>query len=71
MIKCSQEAVNLNFVLYHENPNCSEDIEDVVFEFEALQASNVTVNINVLIDNRPIDEGGFALDGRVVFLRKD
>jgi len=70
-IKCSQRAVFLTFVLCQDEPKSREDIEDIVFEFEALQTRNIDIHVNVKIDNNYIRECVGSVDGRAVVLRKD
>jgi hypothetical protein len=69
--KCFRASIEIVFVLYHEDPECREGIEDIMFEFEALQLSNISVSSRVIIDDRAIAEEESTLDGRIVFLRKD
>ena len=63
------DFVKIRFVLEREDPVDREELEDIVFEFEALQEGNVEVDMDVIVDARPIHE--MDLPGRVVFGRKE
>lgn len=67
-IHCASQGVALTLVLFHESLECREEIDDIVFEFEALQFRNIGVTVDVIVDARPYEE--IRLKGRLVFLRK-
>ena len=58
----------LYFVLEQDHPEDREEIADIVFEFEALQTSNIDVNVVIAVSSGPM-----TLDtpGRLVYLRKE
>jgi hypothetical protein len=62
-------ALTLRFLLAHDDPRDREEIDDIEFEFEALQDSIVEVDVDILIDRRPIHE--IELPGRLVYGRKE
>lgn len=62
-------AVHLRFVLERDDPDDREEIEDIVFEYEALQRTGIELDVDVIIDGRPVAELG--LPGRVVFGRRE
>lgn len=62
-------AVRLRFVLEHDDPEDREEIEDIGFEFEALQTSGIELDVDIIVDSGPIAELG--IPGRVVFGRKE
>jgi hypothetical protein len=62
-------AVRLRFVLERDDPADREEIEDIAFEFEALQTTAIELDVEVIVDARPIAE--LSLTGRVVFGRKE
>lgn len=74
-INCrAPDSVGVTFVLYREDPEMREEIEDFVPELEALQESgSIMVSTKVVIDDQPFGEEGkpWRDDGRVVFLRKE
>ncbi len=65
----SSESVCIRFVLEQDDRDIQEELDDVVFEFEALQVKNIKLDIRVIVDSRPIEE--LNLPGRVVFGRKE
>lgn len=62
--------VKTTFLLGGETPEDQEEIEDIVFEFEALQLENVPVDVEVVVDSRPLDDL-LVPWARVAFLRKE
>ncbi len=67
-VKGDSRSVLVTFVLATESREDREQIEDVTFEFEALQPDN-DVAITVLVSGVPIET--FADAGRMVFARKE
>jgi hypothetical protein len=65
----SPGTVCLRFVLERDDPDDREELEDIAFEFEALQTRGVELDMKVIVDARPIQE--INLPGRVVFGRKE
>ncbi len=61
--------VTLRFLLAEDWEEDREEVEDIAFEFEALQPKPVAVQTEVLVDERPIAALGNL--GRMVFLRKE
>ncbi len=68
-LKCNPDGVDLNFLLQHESEEDREEIEDIVFEFEALQLSGIDVEVIVSVDTRPLDE--LRLSGRMIYARRE
>ena len=66
-LECLTEKVMLHFVIDYESEADREEIDDVVFEFEALQSTNVQVEVVVVVSQEPIVE----LAGRRVYGRKE
>ncbi|MBK9260713.1 MAG: hypothetical protein IPM54_12955 [Polyangiaceae bacterium] len=59
----------LHFLLEKDNAEDREEIEDIEFEFLAMQGRLVTVTTEIVVSSRPIDE--IRLPGRGVFLRRE
>jgi len=72
-LNCSSDSVDVTFVLYREDAETREEVEDFVPELVALQQSGaIMVSAKVVIDDQPIGEEGKPwLDGRVVLRRKE
>jgi hypothetical protein len=68
-LECTDSDVALHFILEQEHSEDREEIEDIVFEFEALQQSGIDVEVDIAVDARPMPE--IAPPGRMVFLRKE
>jgi len=67
-LKGDSRSMSVTFVLATESREDREEIEDVTFEFEALQPDS-DVSIAVLVSEAPIET--FADAGRMVFARKE
>ena len=63
------ESISLCFLLERDDSRDREEINDIVFEFEALQEGAVEVRVDVLVDRRPLSE--IDLPGRAVFGRRE
>jgi hypothetical protein len=61
--------IRLCFVLEREDPADREEIDDIRFEFEALQATGIEIDVDVLVDSRPIEQ--IKLPMRTVYGRKE
>jgi hypothetical protein len=61
--------VRLAFVLERDESADREEIADIAFKFEALQAQGIDLEVDIVADARPIWE--ITLPGRVVFGRKE
>jgi hypothetical protein len=59
----------LHFLLEEDNEEDREEIEDIEFEFSALQDHLVNVNIEIVVSSKPLTEN--QLPGRGVFLRRE
>lgn len=59
----------MTFILERDEPDDREEIEDIAFEFEALQTKGVDLSIDIIVHSGPITEINFP--GRVVFGRKE
>lgn len=65
---CANDAVTLHFTLERESADDREEIDYVAFEFEALQDSPATVNVDYVITVNP---GVFVSPpGRSVYISK-
>ena len=62
-------VVRLFFLLEHEDRSDREEIDEISFEFEALQGRGISVEVSVICDSRRIEE--IDLPGRVVFGRRE
>ena len=62
-------SVSLYFIIQQEDLADRSDIEDIVFEFEALQVEGVDVDVWVFVDDRPLAD--LEMPKRVVFIRKE
>lgn len=62
-------AVHLRFVLERDDSDDREEIEDIGFEFEALQTTGIELEMDIIVDGRSIGE--LRVPGRVVFGRKE
>ncbi|HEV7240747.1 MAG TPA: hypothetical protein VGQ36_16025 [Thermoanaerobaculia bacterium] len=66
---CRDEGVHLYFLLEHDSEETREDIDDIVFELEALQGGFIDVDVSVLVSR---DDSAFGdLQGRRVYGRKE
>ncbi|WP_211241466.1 hypothetical protein [Cystobacter fuscus] len=65
----SPRTVCLRFILERDDPDDREELDDIAFEFEALQTHGIELDVKVIVDARPIAE--LDLPGRVVFGRKE
>ncbi len=65
----SSGAIWLRFVLERDDQTDREELNDIAFEFEALQARRIELHVEIIIDARPIEE--LNLPGRTVFGRKE
>jgi hypothetical protein len=65
----SRESACLRFLLARDDPGDREELEDIAFEFEALQSHRIELDVKVIVDTRPVQE--INLPGRIVFGRKE
>ena len=68
-IEVGKERVLLRFLLEREDDIAREEIDDIAFEFEALQERDLNTEVVVMVDARPMAD--LALPGRVVFGRRE
>ncbi len=61
--------VCLRFVLERDDRDDREEIDDITFEFEALQDTLVDVRVDVMSDTRSFHE--MDIPGRIVYGRKE
>ena len=64
-----EDEIILHFLLEKDIEEDREEIEDIEFEFSALQDRLVTVNIEIVVSDKPLTEN--QLPGRGVFLRRE
>ena len=62
-------TVCLRFVLERDELDDREELDDIVFEFEALQTRGVEIDMEVIVSTQPIEQ--INLPGTVVFGRKE
>lgn len=65
----SPGSIRLSFVLECDVAEDREEIEDIAFEFVALQDRAVDLDVEVIVDKRPVEL--LSLPGRLVFGRKE
>lgn len=63
------ESVHLYFLLEHDDEGDREEIDDIVFELEALQGGSIDVDVTVLVS--PDDSAFHQLLGRRVYGRAE
>ena len=68
-LECWAEGVRLHFLLERENATDREEIEDIAFEFEALQSRGIDLQVVILVSADRTAIGG--LPGRRVYGRKE
>lgn len=68
-IDCREESVALYFVLDEESHDSREDIDDIVFEYQALQEVIREIELIVVVDHR--DLAALNIPGRFVYQRKE
>jgi len=61
--------IGLLFILEIDRPEDREEIDDIVFEFEALQLSFTKIDVTIKIDRRPRAE--LTLPEALVYLRRE
>ena len=62
------ESVHLYFLLEHDDEGDREEIDDIVFELQALQQGPIDVQVSVIVS--PDDSAFHQLLGRRVYGRK-
>lgn len=67
-LRCDGKIVHLYFLLAGESAEDRKEIEDIVAEWEALQETNVPVQVHVMVSNAPFET--IAWVGRQVFLQR-
>ncbi|WP_169979132.1 hypothetical protein, partial [Tautonia rosea] len=68
-LECVDGGVLLRFLLAEESEVDREEIDDILFEFEALQERAIEIRSSVVVSSRP--EARVELPGRWVFGRKE
>src|SRR5689334_14328291 len=68
-LKCTPAGVLLHFLLEHENSEDRKEIDEIVFEFEALQLQFIEVEVVVSVDTRALD--ALNIPDRTVYGRKE
>jgi hypothetical protein len=69
LICCEEKKVTLFFIIENDRLEDREEIEDIMFEFEALQDSFINDEVIIKVDSRPLRE--IDLVGRRVYVRKE
>lgn len=59
----------LHFLLEQDDPIDRQEIDDIAFEFEALQNQSVELETEILVDQRPIEQ--IFQPGRIIFGRRE
>jgi len=70
-LKCTPTGVLLHFLLEHENLEDREEIDEIVFEFEALQLQFIDVEVVVSVDKRALGDLNIPIPDRTVYGRKE
>jgi hypothetical protein len=65
----AEGSVALRFILEQANEADREEIDEIVFEFEALQSSGVAVDVEVVTEAGILTDE--VLSGRLVFSRRE
>lgn len=66
---CSSAGLHLYFLLEHDDENDREEIDDIVFELQALQQGLIDINATVIVST---DDSAFGLlQGRRIYGRKE
>lgn len=68
-IQVDGARVRVTFTVFRDGEDVIDDVDNVIFEFEALQIDDTEVEFDVVVDKRPLSD--VKLDGRLVFARKD
>lgn len=68
-LNCHDTGVVITFILQRDNVEDREEIDDILFEFEALQLSGIHVDFKVIVDSKHLAE--IEISGRMVFGRKE
>lgn len=68
-IVCGEKSSALYFVLDEESQDCREDIDDIVFEYQALQEVIREIELFVIVDR--CDIAALNIPGRFVYQRKE
>ena len=74
VINVNSDYTKVTFVLEKENKEDFEEIEDIIFEYEALQISNTIIKQHILITNEDISRVIPQIrdsNGIIVFQRKE
>ena len=66
---CSTEGLHLYFLLANDDENDREEIDDIVFELQALQQGLIDIDATVIVS---ADDSAFGLlQGRRIYGRKE
>ncbi len=68
-MEVSPLGVLVRFLLEKESAEDREEIEDILFEFEALQEQAIELDVEIQVDSRPLSS--LILKGRPVLGRKE
>jgi hypothetical protein len=74
VINVNSDCTKVTFVLEKENKEDFEEIEDIIFEYEALQITNTIIKKHILITNEDISRVIPQIrdsNGLIVFQRKE
>ena len=68
-LKSFDAGVKIYFFLKYDCIEDRDEIDDIIFEFEALQSSGIDVNFEIIIDSVPLSE--IDKYGRMIFSMRE
>jgi hypothetical protein len=68
-LNCQADGVSICFVLEQDNPEDGGEIDNIVFEFSALEPCNLDLHVFVRVKSSPPYE--LNIPGRMVYARKE
>ena len=69
-LSCEGHTVHIHFLLRRRDPVDTEEIEDMIFEFEALQDTVVDIEVHVTESEEQFGTGAAQVPGRAIFIRR-
>jgi hypothetical protein len=70
-LKCFDTGVKIYFFLKIDSSKDRDEIDDIIFEFEALQSSMVDVDFEIIINSIPQSEIDIDKYGRMVLSMRE
>jgi hypothetical protein len=64
------DKIEITFVLFQEDQDARDEIEDIVFRFDSLQVESkpIVLRVELISESQPLETA--SIWGRLVFLRK-